>query len=60
MTDEEKIELGEAALKGLLDRGGIKHPLQACRDEDPEIWREILIECADNITKQVYDENLFL
>lgn len=41
----EMVErVGLAALKGLLDRRGIKHELGACKSEDPEIWQEIVEE----------------
>lgn len=41
----EMIEnVGLAALNGLLDRRGIKSELEAVRDDDPELWTEIVRE----------------
>ena len=34
-------DAADAVLKDLLDRRGIKRELEACRHEDPAIWREI-------------------
>ncbi len=46
VTDEKKIVIGAAALKGLEDRRGLRETLQGIRREDPEIWREICLEAG--------------
>jgi hypothetical protein len=46
VTDEKKIAIGAAALKGLEDRRGLRETLQGIRREDPELWREICLEAG--------------
>ncbi len=47
MSDDLRERVGEAALKGLLDRRGLREPLQEIKRDDPEVWSEIVAEAAD-------------
>jgi hypothetical protein len=41
-TDEDVERAGRAALEHMLDRRDIKRALGSIRDEDPEVWAEIV------------------
>lgn len=43
----ERERVGEAALKGLMDRRGLREPLQGIKYEDPDIWSEIIAEAGE-------------
>lgn len=48
MPEEKIIEIGDAALAGLLDRKGVKNVLQDIKYNDPDIWREICLEAGSS------------
>jgi hypothetical protein len=43
-SEDDTRRIGEAALKGMLDRKGIGDELSAIKDQDEELYSEIVIE----------------
>ena len=51
----EAAKVGEAALYGLFDRRGIKQVLSEIKDDDPEIWAEIVAEAGHAALRAIAD-----
>jgi hypothetical protein len=55
MDATDRYILGEVAIQGLMDRRGLREPLQGIKYDDPQIWDEILQEMGDAIAKHLAD-----